>query len=311
MLIGSLKLSDQDVLRAVEYEARAVKRISVEQIRKMIMRFYDFARTYSIDRRTVLDKINEEFAHLEMGYVSERERNWRLAIQPLCQRSFFTLKPKIHEHEVAKIILQLFSRAEESITPSDIHREITPVLLKMSQPISEDSPILRRAIAITGTKLKANHLEHVIKNIVDKYYIRHPLATEKLERLQCVVNQFANIPTDSYVWASVDLNIAPKHDWEDNDTYEEALEEQFHDPPQINELQEPFMKYRLPYKYVRKKQDIPWKKIISLCTRAGGTDERTIMGVNTLLKKQFGLIPYSIHHKVFDMLRVQGLQLKS
>jgi hypothetical protein len=308
MLIGNIQISDEDVFKAVDYEALATKQISTKEIRKMILSFYDFSRMHSISKREVLNNINKEFAHLDKGFVSERSKNWKIAIMPYVERAKCTLKPKIHEHELAKIIMQVFEKSEQKNTIAEIHKKITPILLKISQPLPESSPILRRALDITGLNLTPNSFDKIIKNITQKYYIKHPLAKESLERFRCVIRQYLDIPIDSYIWSLVDLNIAPKHDWNE-DTYEEALEEKYHDPPQINNLQEPFMKYVLPFKYVRKKQNIPWQKIIKLCTRAKGTDDLTIQNVNTLIKK-YGFVPYNKHHKVFDIIRVQGLQLR-
>lgn len=308
LLVGNVKLTDEDVFTAVQYEAIATKKISDTEIRQMILKFYDFSRLHTVEKRVVLDKINEEFAFLDRGYVSERGFPWKSALKHFIERRKCTLKPKIHEHKVAEIIMQMFSPGEEEIPKRDIHHAITPVLLKLNQTISAESPILRRALCVTGVHLKHNNHAHVIENIIDKLYVKHPLANEKLERLQHVVNQFAHIPCHYDVWSFVDLNIAPKHDWSDNN-YEEAIDEKFHDPPKINHLQEPFMKYRLPFKYVRRKQDIPWKSIIKKCRRGGGTDANTLQNINNELVN-LGFVPYHTTHTIFDIIRVQGLVLE-
>lgn len=307
LLVGNVKLTDEDVFRAIQYEALATKKISDIEIRQMILEFYDFSRIHSVERRVVLDKINEEFAFLDRGFVSERSVSWKSAIKNLTERTLCTLVPKIHENKVAEIILQMFSPGDEKISKKDIHHAITPVLLKLNQPISAQSPILRRALVITGQHLKHNNHISTINNIIDRFYIKHPLATEKLERLQFVVNQFAHIPYEYDVWSFVNLNIAPKHDWNSTE-YEEAIDEKYHDPPKINHLQKPFMKYVLPFKYIRKKQDIPWKDIIQRCTRAKGTDTETLKNINNILE-ELGFVPYDTTHTIFDIIRVQGLVL--
>lgn len=308
LLVGNVTLTDQNVFTAVDYEALATNKISDTEIRKMILEFYDFSRIHTLERREVLDKINEEFAFLGRGYVSERGATWKAALDQFTERAKCTLKPKIHEHRVARIILQMFSPSEEQVSKRDLHHAISPVLLKLNQPISVDSPILRRALSVTGLHLKHNNHATVIENIVAKLYIKHPLANEPLERLTHIVQQFANIPQDYDVWSLVNLNIAPKHDWVDSN-YEEAIDEKYHNPPKTNKLQEPFLKYKLPFKYIRKKQDIPWKKIMKQCTRGRGTTATTIEHINKLFV-DLGIVPYHPTHRVFDIIRVQGLVMK-
>lgn len=311
LLVGNVRLTDSDVFKAIEYEALATKKISDTEIRRMVLQFYDFSRTDTVERREVLDRINEEFAYLDRGYVSERDTTWKAALKAFTERTKCTLKPKIHESKVADIIMQAFQTGDSVVPQKDILREIAPILAKHNQTLDEDSPILRRAVAITGQLLKPNNHQAAIEHVIQKYYVRHPLANEPLERLQHVVNMSVQIPPHFDVWSSVDLHIAPKHDWKDEEgIYEEAIDETFHSPPSVNDLQEPFMRYVLPYRYVRRKQNIPWKTIIKKCKRNRGTDEKSIQNINKMIET-LGFKPYHTSHRVFDIIRVQGLTLGS
>lgn len=109
------------------------------------------------------------------------------------------------------------------------------------------------------------------------------------------------------MWNFVDLHIVPKHDW-NLPGYEEAYAEEYDDPPEVTPDQEPFMRYRLPYAYIRKKQKIPWKLIIEKCKRKGGTDKRTLAYANNILKSM-GFTPMAFCHPQFDYLKVQGVRL--
>ena len=303
--LGHVILIDKDVETAVRYEAYATRQICQLDIKEMILNFYDFSQKHKISRREVLDNINKEFNFLDRGFISERDYNWKQAIKSFQDKKVLMLKPKLTEHQVAEIILEVFDITSEPISEDRIKAQITPTMNAMGQTISQ--PLLRRALAITGTKLTyKNHLE-IIQNVINKYYIPHRLGAEPLERLQHIVNQQANIPYKNKIWDLIDLHIVAKHNW-DLETYEQAFHEQYHDPPQVTPLQLPFMKYKLPYTFVRKKQKIPWKPIIDLCFRGHGTDTKTIENINKILIEK-GFIPYSHCHPEIDQIKVQGLKL--
>ena len=105
------------------------------------------------------------------------------------------------------------------------------------------------------------------------------------------------------------VQIVPKHDFT-SDEYEICLDKQYHDPPCVTPMQEPFMKYVIPHKYVRKKQNIPWRFILAMCKRTRGTTRETLDTINCLLEKN-GLIPYDHAHPEFDRLKMQGLTIQN
>jgi len=303
--LGNVTLKNIDVETAVKYEAFATKKIFQLDITEMINNFYDFDAKGSIPKRVVLDKINEEFIHLNRGSVVERDRNWKVAIKELTKGKNLMLKPKISEHSLAALILQLFSMSDKVITLDEIKAQITPCLLAAHQSVS--APILRRALAITGVKLKyKNHFE-IINGIIEKYYVKHKLADENPHRLKSIVNQYVKIPHDNFVWDLIDFKIVPKHDYT-SDEYEQAFNEKYDEPPTIAPLQMPFYRYKHPYMYVRKKQKINWKLFIDKCTRGGGTNAETLDAANAMLINK-GLVPYEHCHPEFDILKVQGLIL--
>ena len=84
----------------------------------------------------------------------------------------------------------------------------------------------------------------------------------------------------------------------------------YHNPPIVTPMQEPFMKYVIPHKYVRKKQKIPWRFIFKLCKRSKGTTKDTLDTINCLLEKN-NLIPYDHAHPEFDRLKMQGLTIQN
>lgn len=305
--LGNITLKNKDVETAVKYEAFATKKIFQLDITEMINNFYDVDLKGRILKRDVLDKINEEFIHLNRGSVVERDRNWKVAIKPLSKGKFLTLKPKIGEHSLAALILQLFKISDKIITLDKIKAQITPCLIAAHQTFS--APILRRALAITGTKLKyKNHFE-IINGIIEKFYVPHPLGDEDRNRLKGIVNQYVKIPYNNFVWDLINFKIVPKHDFT-SEEYEQAYNEKYDNHPTIAPLQKPFFRYKHPYMYVRKKQKISWKLFIDKCKRGGGTDDETLEEANKMLVKK-GLVPYEHCHPVFDVIKVQGLVFNS
>ena len=303
--LGNVLLVDKDVETAVKYEAYATRQICQIDIKEMILHFYDYSTDYKIPKRIVLDNVNREFNRLDRGSVSERDHNWKQAIKPFQDRNMLNLRPKLNEHQIAQIILELFEVSNESITENSVRCKITPTLTSLGETVSP--PLLRRALALTGTKLTYKNNFEIIQGIIKKYYVPHRLASELPERLKYIVNQHASIPHSDKVWALIDFHIIPKHDW-DLDTFEQAFDKKYHDPPEVTPLQMPFMKYKLPFQYIRKKQKISWKPIIDLCTRGRGTDTKTLDNINILLRKK-GFTPYAHCHPELDYIKVQGLKL--
>ena len=169
-------------------------------------------------------------------------------------------------------------------------------------------PLLRRALAITGVKLRyRNHLE-IINGIIDKYYVKHKLGKEDPMRLKAIVNQHVKIDYDNKVWDLIKYDIVAKHDFTCKE-YEQAYDEEYHEAPDLDPLQIPFFRYKHPYMYVRKKQKIFWKPFIDNCVRGKGTDENTLHAANEWLYRK-GFKPYSNCHPEFDILKVQGLVIR-
>jgi hypothetical protein len=301
--LGSISLKNKDVETAVKYEALATRNIFQLDISEMIFNFYDLSKHGREPKRSVLDKINEEFIFLDRGTVVERDRNWKIAIKPLTKGKMLMLKPKIREQSLACLILELFEICDEPISLDKIQAQITPCLNVSHQKIS--APLLRRALAITGVNLRyKNHLE-IINGIIDKYYVRHKLGKEDPERLKSIVNQKVLIPHDNAVWSLLDYKIVPRHDYV-SEEYEQAFNEDYHDAPTIAPLQLPFFRHVHPYMYIRKKQKICWKSFMDKCTRSGGTDARTLDRANAMLIDK-GFVPYEHCHPEFDTIKVQGL----
>lgn len=306
---GNVVMTDQDVETAVKYEAYATRQIFSDDIHKLILELYDFDRKGNIKKRTVLDNINTEFVRLGRGTVSERGINWKSAIQPFVCNSVCLLKPKISGERVAELILELYEPGGEALGIEEVYFSLLPYLNKIGQKLHPESTILKRALMVTGRHLTCKNQKQIIQDTIKKYYVPHRLAEEPMKRLQFVVNLKCRIPAKSHIWKLVDTKIVPKHDWDGSD-YEEAMVKEHHDAPSIDPLQEPFMRYKLPHKYIRKKQNIPWAHIIKLCERKKGTDENTIRTINYLLEIN-GFKPYDIGHPVFDIIRVQGLGMRS
>ena len=257
----------------------------------------------------VMETINREFAFLDRGYVTSRDRSWKQGVVNFSERGICTVKPKISEHKVADLVMELYSLGGEDVTTEEVYYSILPFLNNMGETLHANSPILRRALDITGHKLTfKNHMEF-IKDTIEKYYVSHRLGNESLERLQFVVNLKYKIPADNKVWGLIDLKIVPRHDFT-SDEYEICLDKQYHNPPIVTPLQEPFMKYVIPHKHVRKKQRVPWRFIFTLCKRTRGTTEKTLDTINCLLEKN-GLIPYDHAHPEFDRLKMQGLTIQN
>lgn len=307
IMVSGIQLKDDDVETAVKYEAYATRQICSQDVREMILEFYDYSRMNEVPKKKVMDTINKEFAYLDRGYVTSRDRSWKQGVQKLSERGICTLKPKISEHKVAELIMEIYSLGGDEVTSDEVYYSILPFLNIMGESLHANSPILRRALQITGDKLTFKNHREIIEDTIEKYYVCHRLGKEPLERLQYIVNLKCKIPPDNKVWEVVDLKIVPKHDFQSNE-YEICLDKKYHDPPIITPMQEPFMKYILPYKYVRKKQRVPWRWIFKFCKRTKGTTKETLDTLNRMIEKN-GLIPYDHAHPEFDRLKCQGLNL--
>ncbi len=99
--LGNIQLKNNDVETAVKYEAFATRKIFQKDIKEMIFHFYDYSTNGRIPRRDVLDRINEEFVHLNRGAVSERDLNWKKAIKDFDYKKKLRLKPKLTGHAIA------------------------------------------------------------------------------------------------------------------------------------------------------------------------------------------------------------------
>ena len=305
--VGSICLKNQDVECAVRYEALATKKIFQLDITKMINNFYDFSKKGRETKRSVLDKINEEFLFLERGFVTERDQNWKTAVKQLSKGKLLMLRPKMRERNLASLILELFDVSTEEADLDQIQAQLAPCLAVSQQSIS--APILRRALAITGTKLKYKNFFEIVNGIIEKYYVRHPLANEDPARLKAIVNQRVQISHDNAVWSLIDFKIVPRHDFVCEE-YEQAFNEDYHEPPVLSPLQLPFFRFKHPYMYVRKKQKMNWKNFIDRCTRQGQTTPKTLDRANAWLVAA-GFVPYEPCSHVFNVLRVQGLSCVS
>ena len=308
IVVSGVQLGNNDVETAVKYEAYATRQICSRDVKEMILEFYDYSRMNTIPKMKVMETINKEFAFLDRGYVTSRDRSWKQGVVNFSEKGLCTLKPKISEHRVADLLMELYSLGGDIVTTEEVYYSILPFLNKMGENLHANSPILRRALDITGNKLTFKNHREFIEDTIQKYYVSHRLGNEPLERLQFVVNLKYKIPVDNKVWGLIDLKIVPKHDFT-SDEYEICLDKQYHDPPCVTPMQEPFMKYVIPHKYVRKKQNIPWRFILAMCKRTRGTTKETLDTINCLLEKN-GLIPYDHAHPEFDRLKMQGLTIQ-
>lgn len=307
ILFGSATLTDDDVKRAVQYEAICTKQISTEEILNMVYEFFTFSRSGELSQRVVRERINEEFTRAGRGTVIKSNVTWRKAFRKFSlDKVKCTLKPKIHECEVARLIQEMFEPAKTVTSAEEIHFAISPILQRKKEILSVESIVFQRALQMTGLFLKPKNHRHVIDTIIDKFYLKHHLAKESLTRLQFVVNQFADIPEEAHVWSFIDLNITPRHEYKMID-FEECISPEYQSVPDLTELQKPFFKYAFNFKYIRKKQKLPWLKIFEKCYRAGGTDNFTIQKINEYIS-QLGFTPYHESHSIFDIVKVQGLQ---
>ena len=307
IVVSGIQLKDADVKLAVKYEAYATRQICSQDVREMVLEFYDYSRMSTVPKRKVLDMVNREFAYLDRGYLTSRDRSWKQGIQKMSEKGVCLLKPKISEHRVADLIMELYELGGKEVSTQEVYFSVLPFLNRMGETLHTNSPILRRALQITGRKLTFKNHRQIIEDTIDKYYVPHRLGKEPLERLQYIVNIKCKIPQDNKVWDLIDLKIVPKHDFQSNE-YEICLDKQYHDPPIITPMQEPFMKYVIPHKYVRKKQKIPWRWIFKFCKRTGGTTKETLDTLNRMIENN-GLIPYDHAHPEFDRLKLQGLNL--
>ena len=302
--LGNLTLKNADVEKAVKYEAYATRKIFQADIAKMLFSFYEISKKSRVHKRDALNKINEEFAYMNRGTVSERDPGWQKTIADISSGRHLTLKPRMNEHKLAGIILQLFEISDDEIPLEQIKQQLAPCLAAAHETISD--PLLRRALSTTGRKLRYREHFEIINGIIKKFYKPHRLAEENAQRLKCIVNQFVNIPFDNSVWNLIDLQITPRHDFE-SEEYEQAFHEDYHEPPKLAPEQVPFFRHKLPHMWVRKKQNINWLKFINRCKRGRGTDKNTLDKANEMLIAS-GFQPYAHCHPEFDALKVLGLR---
>lgn len=307
--VAGIQLKNNDVEQAVKYEAYATRQICSHDVREMVLEFYDYSRMNEIPKSEVMDTINREFAYMNRGHVTSRDRSWKQGIDSLAERGICMLKPKITEHKLADLIMELYTLGGEDITSEDVYHSVLPFLNNMGESLHTASPILRRALHITGHKLTFKNHRQFIEDTVRKYYVEHRLGNEPLERLQYIVNLKHAIPATNKIWEVIDLHIVPKHDFKSNE-YEICLNKKYHHPPIVTPMQVPFMKYILPHNYIRKKQNIPWRWIFKMCTRSKGTTTDTLNTLNYIIEKN-GFIPYDHAHPEFDRLKIQGLSLQN
>lgn len=309
IVLSGIRLDNKDVEKAIKYEAYATRQICSRDVKEMVLEFYDYSRMNEINKMEVLENINKEFAYLDRGYVTSRDRSWKQGIVNLAERGICTLKAKISEHKVAELIMELYDLGGEEVTSEQVYYSVLPFLNNMGENLHAKSPILRRALQITGVRLTFKNHRQFIEDTIEKYYVPHKLGKEPLERLQFVVNLKYKIPPDNKVWSVISLAIVPKHDFKSNE-YEICLDKQYHDPPIVTPMQVPFVKYVVPYPYVRKKQKIPWRWIFNMCKRTRGTTKETLDILNCMIEKN-GLIPYAHAHPEFDRLKMQGLTIQN
>lgn len=307
LVLGNVILQDKDVEKAVKYEAYATRQVSKSDVKAMILEFYDYDRLSRTPRTEVMENINREFTFLGRGLVKPHSLHWRNTITEFRRGKFLMLKPKLDEHQLAKVIWHVFKPSKRKLSLREVFDHLAPTLNVLGEVIHDRSPLLRRALDITSYNLKYLNKREMVEKVVERYYEPYELGKEPLKRLKFVVNTVVPIKHDDPVWKFVDLKIIPKHDW-NLPGYEQAFSEEFDDPPDVSEEQKPFMRYLLPYRYIRKKQNIPWKLIIEKCKRKGGTDKATLYYSNLLLESM-GFVPLSFCHPAFDVLRVQGLRL--
>ena len=170
-----------------------------------------------------------------------------------------------------------------------------------------NSPILRRALEITGQKLTFKNHKKFIEDTIDKYYVRHPLGNEKLERLQFVVNLKCKIPADNKVWEVIDLHIVPKHDFK-SDEYEicldKAVPQPAHRDPTARALHEVCDALQVCTQEAKDSLEVDFQVL----QEDGGTTKETLDAMNIMIEKN-GFIPYDHAHPEFDRLKCQGLNL--
>ena len=171
-----------------------------------------------------------------------------------------------------------------------------------------NSPILRQLSTLQGINLLLRTTWSLSK-IRLKSTMCHRLG-ERVAGEAAVCSQPKVQDTSRQQGVGVDrFEDCTKHDFT-SDEYEICLDKQYHNPPIVTPLQEPFMKYVIPHKYVQKEAEIPWRFIFTLCKRTRGTTEKTLDTINCLLEKN-GLIPYDHAHPEFDRLKMQGLTIQN
>ena len=148
IVVAGVQLRDDDVETAVKYEAFATRQICSKDVRDMILEFYDYSRMNEIPKKQVMETINKEFAYLDRGYVTSRDRSWKQGVVKLAERGICTLKPKISEHKVAERIMELYDLGGDEVTSDEVYYSVLPFLNKMGESLHAHSPILRRALQI-------------------------------------------------------------------------------------------------------------------------------------------------------------------
>ena len=159
IVVSGVQLGNNDVETAVKYEAYATRQICSRDVKEMILEFYDYSRMNTIPKMKVMETINKEFAFLDRGYVTSRDRSWKQGVVNFSEKGLCTLKPKISEHRVADLLMELYSLGGDIVTTEEVYYSILPFLNKMGENLHANSPILRRALDITAvsyTHLRAH-----------------------------------------------------------------------------------------------------------------------------------------------------------
>ena len=298
MQLGNARISDKQVRTAIAYEAKCQGKATVEDIEKDVETLFDY-HDKPIPPNQVLKRVNE----LRV-YRGERALHHSKAWNEYKETHSLHLKPKLTHIKLANIILKMFTPAKDN---PNIHHQIQQVLLAMGQHIPKDSPIYKRAIGITGTQLEQKDTLSIIHNIIDKYYKPNPHHTESLDIIKFVVRLYSPIALDDPNWDLISTNVSRKYNWT-TEHHEMCMEDKYADKPSIMELQMPFYKYHCRHHKWRKKQHLPWNMLLKGHTRGNTTTEDTIRELNRRIEKM-GYTPYHIEHPVFNIIKVQGINL--
>ena len=125
--------------------------------------------------------------------------------------------------------------------------------------------------------------------------------------MQFVVRLQSPIPLDDPNWKLVNTNVSRKYNWTP-EHHEMCMDDKYADKPNLIHLQTPFYKYHCRYHKWRKKQNLPWNILLKGHTRGNTTTEDTIRELNRRIEAM-GYTPYHVEHPVFNIIKVQGINL--